>query len=83
MLGKKQINEAAMRLKDKSCSVCLVVHTNPDGDAIGSALGLYHHLTEQGYENVSVLAPNEYASFLHWLPGNEKVIIATVQKNWL
>jgi phosphoesterase RecJ-like protein len=42
-----------------------------DGDAIGSSLALYHFLKEK--HDVCVVAPNDYPSFLKWMPGNEKV----------
>jgi len=57
-------------------SVCIVVHTNPDGDAIGSALALYGLMKKIGFEDLQVVAPNSYAAFLHWMPYNEQVIIA-------
>lgn len=64
-------------LDDPHQPVCIVVHTNPDGDAIGSALAMYALLKKIGFIDVQVIAPNRYASFLHWMPGNDKVIIAT------
>ncbi len=54
--------------------IVITTHRGPDGDAIGSSLGLLHFLTEVGH-TVSVITPNDYASFLHWIPGNDKVII--------
>ena len=63
-------------LQDKNQLITIVVHANPDGDAIGSALGLYAWMSEQGFSRVSVIAPNSNASFLHWMPGNDEVIIA-------
>ena len=43
---------------------------------MGSALGLYNILIQKGH-NVNVISPNDYASFLHWLPNNENVIVFT------
>ena len=54
--------------------IVITTHRGPDGDAIGSSLGLYHLLKQLGH-TVSVITPNEYASFLHWMPGNKEVII--------
>ncbi len=56
------------------------MHTNPDGDAVGSSLGLYDYLKQAGYTNLHVIAPNPYASFLHWMPGNDEIVIATDEK---
>lgn len=49
-------------------------HMNPDGDAIGSTLSLYHWLTRQG-KNVHVVVPNTFPDFLRWMPGTEKILI--------
>ena len=54
--------------------IVITTHRGPDGDAMGSSLGLYHLLKQLGHA-VSVITPNEYASFLHWMPGNKEVII--------
>ena len=56
-------------------SVVIVPHKNPDGDALGSCLALYHFLTNQGFE-CQVIAPNGYPDFLSWLPGSEDILIA-------
>jgi len=55
--------------------VLIVTHYNPDGDAIGSSLGLYHYLISTGYR-ADLVVPNSYPGFLHWMPGNEQIIIA-------
>lgn len=56
--------------------VLIVSHFNPDGDAIGSSLALYHYLYASGYQ-VNVIVPNDYPDFLYWLPGNEQIIVDT------
>ena len=48
-------------------------HKNPDGDAIGSSLGLCHYLKAIGQET-RVIVPNDYPRFLKFLPGTEEVI---------
>ena len=53
--------------------IAIISHNNPDGDAIGSSLGLYHFLWSIGHD-VSVLMPSDYPKFLKWMPGNEVVI---------
>lgn len=55
--------------------VLIVTHYNPDGDAIGSSLAMYHFLKKSGYQ-VDVLVPNDYPDFLQWLPGNDSIINA-------
>ncbi|MFC2176478.1 bifunctional oligoribonuclease/PAP phosphatase NrnA [Bacteroidota bacterium] len=53
--------------------VAIVAHKNPDGDAIGSALGLFHYLVSKGHD-ASVIMPNDYPDFLKWMPGTDKVV---------
>lgn len=53
--------------------IVIVPHKNPDGDAMGSSLALYHFLNLKNHE-VSVVTPNEYPDFLKWLPGDNTVI---------
>jgi bifunctional oligoribonuclease and PAP phosphatase NrnA len=53
--------------------VVVTMHQKPDGDAMGSALGMYHFLTALGHD-VQVLSPTNWASFLNWMPGCKNVI---------
>ena len=52
--------------------IVIIPHRNPDGDAMGSTLGLYHFLKLKGHEPV-VIAPNEFPDFLAWLPSSDTV----------
>jgi bifunctional oligoribonuclease and PAP phosphatase NrnA len=56
--------------------IVITTHHKPDGDAMGSSLGLYNYLIQQGH-HVKVITPTDYPDFLAWLPGNEEVIIYT------
>jgi phosphoesterase RecJ-like protein len=56
--------------------IVITTHHKPDGDAMGSSLGLYHYLIQLGH-HAKVIAPTDYPEFLTWLPGNEDVIIFT------
>lgn len=51
-------------------NVVIVPHRNPDGDAIGASLAIYHYLNNKGH-NATVVAPNDYPDFLKWLPGSK------------
>jgi len=66
--------ESVKQLLEEPKRIVLTTHTRPDGDAMGSSLGLYHFLKEQGH-HVSVITPTNYAVFLHFLPGDHEVII--------
>lgn len=56
--------------------IVITTHPKPDGDAMGSSLGLYNFLILKGHQ-VSVITPTDYPSFLQWLPNNAEVIIYT------
>ena len=58
------------RFLEKPRNIVVVGHRNPDGDAMGSTLALKHYLAKKGH-NCTVVVPNEYPEFLHWLPGSE------------
>lgn len=53
--------------------IVIVPHKNPDGDAMGSTLALYHYLKQYNHLAV-VIAPNDYPDFLKWLPGDDTVL---------
>ena len=52
-------------------SIVIIPHVNPDGDAIGSAIGLNNVLTNAGFDS-TVIVPNDFPSYLNWL-GSEKM----------
>jgi len=49
------------------------MHQKPDGDAMGSTLGLYHFLLQFGHD-VTVISPTNWASFLNWMPASISVL---------
>ncbi len=53
--------------------VVITMHQKPDGDAMGSSLGLYHVLIQLGH-TVTVISPTNWASFLNWMPGCDQVL---------
>lgn len=59
---------------EKAEKIVIVSHVSPDGDAIGSSLGLYHFLQTQE-KTVNVIVPNQFPDFLKWMPGAKDVII--------
>jgi bifunctional oligoribonuclease and PAP phosphatase NrnA len=63
---------ALKRLLANSQQIVIVTHWSPDGDAIGSSLGLWHYLRKKGHK-VNVITPNDYPEFLHWMPGHKQV----------
>ena len=53
--------------------IAIIPHKNPDGDAIGSTLALWHYLNHMGHDAV-VVAPNDFPKFLKWIPGADTVL---------
>ena len=62
------------QLLEKPKKIVIVPHKNPDGDAMGSSLGLCHYLTALQHD-VVVIPPNDYPAFLKWIPGDNSVLI--------
>ncbi|PHR12303.1 MAG: DHH family phosphoesterase [Aequorivita sp.] len=54
--------------------IVIVGHKNPDGDAVGSCLGLSIFLKSLGHQ-ATVVMPNDFPDFLKWLPRCEEIII--------
>ncbi len=54
--------------------IVIVTHRNPDGDAYGSSLALYHYLLKLN-QQVTVVSPNDCPDFLKWLPSQDEIVI--------
>lgn len=65
--------QAFYPLLAKPQSVVITMHQKPDGDAMGSSLGLYHLLIQLGH-SVTVVSPTNWAANLNWMPGLKSVI---------
>jgi phosphoesterase RecJ-like protein len=62
------------KLLKASDNVVITSHHNPDGDAIGSALAMYHFLLSFN-KNLTVTVPNDYPGFLKWMDGSNQIIL--------
>ncbi len=60
-------------LLEQPKKIFITTHHKPDGDAIGSMLGLYHYLTGKGH-HVTAVSPSEVPEFLEWMPGVDMLI---------
>ena len=58
---------------ERADKIVIVTHVSPDGDAIGSSLGLCHFLESQE-KTVNVIVPNAFPDFLRWMPGAKDII---------
>lgn len=54
--------------------IVITCHVSPDGDAIGSSLGLYHLLTLMG-KRVNIVTPDMPPVSLKFLPGYKEIVI--------
>lgn len=51
----------------------LTCHAGPDGDALGSTLGMAHYLKVLGKEAI-VIVPDAYPDFFAWMPGAQEIL---------
>jgi phosphoesterase RecJ-like protein len=62
------------KLFSTSENVLIICHINPDGDAIGAQLALYHYLKVNN-KNAWLMAPNNLQEFLKWMDGADLINI--------
>ncbi len=70
----KETTQIVKRLLASPQKIVVVGHKNPDGDAVGSCLGLSFFLNRLGHR-ADVIMPNDFPDFLKWLPGVDDIII--------
>ncbi len=70
----------ARELCRQAKKILICSHTNPDGDAIGSVLGLFHALNQEVKAELKMMVPNDFPAFLKWMPGAEQIIVHELQK---
>jgi phosphoesterase RecJ-like protein len=74
VLDLSKYTKQLSNLFSTSENILLICHINPDGDAVGSQLALYHYLTSMG-KKVEMLSPNYLQEFLKWMDGSERINI--------
>ena len=67
------------KLLSTSKKIVVIGHKNPDGDAVGSCLGLCNFLKQKGHQ-VQVVMPNDFPDFLKWIP--EAATIINYEQNF-
>ena len=78
MFTPQEISEINQLLTPEK-NVVIVTHHNPDGDAIGSSLGLKHYLAARGVD-ATVIVPNDFPKFLKWMPDSKKIVIGEYKR---
>lgn len=71
--------QSIKQLLSKPKKIVIVSHRNPDGDAYGSSLALYHYLLKFDHD-VHVVSPNDCPDFLNWIPAQDKIVIFEKQE---
>jgi bifunctional oligoribonuclease and PAP phosphatase NrnA len=56
--------------------IVITAHKSPDGDSIGSSLGLYHFIQKLG-KKVVVCHPDEAGEYLQWVDGWSEILTLT------
>ena len=75
-----QIIAALKDLLNKAkLNIAIVPHEHPDGDAIGSAIGLAEVLNNYGHK-AQIISPTDYPDFLKWFSTNAEIIVKTNNK---
>ena len=60
-------------------NIGVIPHQNPDGDALGSCLAWSSFLRKKGHS--SDRFPNDYPSFLEWMPGLDEIVLHSTQQD--
>ena len=59
---------------EKAKKIVILTHMAPDGDAMGSALAMYHYVMDRfSQSSVHVIVPNAFAAFFNWMPGADAI----------
>lgn len=72
-MAEKLEYQETFRAIEKAENIVITTHRSPDGDAIGSSMGLSRFIEKLG-KKCTVVVPDEFPEFLHWIPGSETII---------
>lgn len=80
IIDKSKVRDFSALIKESE-RIVVTCHVRPDGDAIGSTLGLYHLLRVLGKE-VTVVVPDKAPANLSFLPGFKDIAVFTCHKEF-
>lgn len=72
LLTDGELSQLRLLIEQKS-KIVTICHRSPDGDAIGSSLAVADWLRQKG-KDVTVIVPDMFPDFLHWLPGADTIV---------
>ena len=76
----KTVVKKAQEMIGQAKRIVILTHMAPDGDAMGSALALWHAVRNsefriQNSDQVTVIVPNAFPAFFNWMPGASEVLV--------
>ncbi|MCG6190973.1 DHH family phosphoesterase [Maribellus maritimus] len=77
--GNEIFNFVSEFLAGSAKNIVIVPHENPDGDAVGSSIGLAEILKNSG-QNVCIISPNDYPDFLKWFSSEIEIFVFEREK---
>lgn len=80
MVLKHNLDQLAKLLAVPKQHIVITAHANPDGDALGSSLGLYHYLKKQGHR-LTIIMPTEMPQFLNWMKNFDQILVYESTRN--
>lgn len=73
IISKEQCQQLQTLIQESETIIC-VCHQNPDGDALGSSLGIAEMLRTHFGKQPQIIVPDQYPDYLQWLPNTDKII---------
>lgn len=70
---QKEVKQLSAAIEEYD-NILVITHYNPDGDAIGSAMAMYHYLKKKG-KSVHTIVPNDFPDFLNWIKDSEQIVV--------
>ncbi|MFO7880230.1 MAG: DHH family phosphoesterase [Bacteroidota bacterium] len=77
-ISEKLVEEVKAKITSAG-RITIIMHHNPDGDALGASQGMYL-LLKKLKKDVRVIAPNAYPDFLKWMKDQHEVMIGSENK---
>ena len=86
----KILVKKAQEMIGQAKRIVILTHMAPDGDAMGSALALWHYLKDRcavrsetadadrpacGLLDIHVIVPNAFPAFFNWMPGAGEILV--------
>ena len=80
LISRFMENIATLKLKlSVPQDIVITSHRNPDGDAIGSSLAMYHYLVRHGH-SVKMIVPSEYPFIFEWMPAIKEMLVFDIDQ---